>query len=139
MTLDSFPLPTSSGGAFPPRDGFLIKCPTYFNTILTRQHEAFLKTLTLEVVVSSVGPTLLTGEGERVFDNKFRGENAKRAKPGTGTGLHFAKLVCDLHDIRISAESNGDPLFGLNEVPYSNFKVKVVIPFPTSGRRDDLT
>jgi signal transduction histidine kinase len=90
----------------------------------------------LEVVVSSVGPALLPGEAERVFDNKFRGEHAKRAKPGTGTGLHFAKLVCDLHDIKITATSNAEPSFEVDEVPYSTFRIKIVIPFRTSGKRE---
>ena len=90
----------------------------------------------LEVAVASVGPSLLPGESERVFENKFRGENAKRVKPGTGTGLHFAKLVCDLHNIRIYAENEEQVRLNINDVPYSNFTVRLSIPLRTTGKGD---
>lgn len=48
-------------------------------------------------------PTLrfLSGEDNSVFAPKVQ-ENAKNIVEGTGTGLHFAKLVCDLHGIDVS-------------------------------------
>jgi signal transduction histidine kinase len=89
----------------------------------------------LRVTVSSVGPMLLSGECEHVFENKFRGEHARRVKPGTGTGLHFAKLVCDLHDIKINAEAETSPKMVVSDVPYALFRVKLDIPVRTSGKQ----
>jgi hypothetical protein len=91
---------------------------------------------TLEVSVSSIGPMLQPGEVERVFENKFRGEHARRIKTGTGTGLHFAKLLCDLHDVQVRAESEHTPRLTIEDVPYSMFKILLSFSFRTSGRTD---
>jgi len=89
----------------------------------------------LEVSTVSVGPDLLSGEAERVFENKFRGEYAKRVKVGTGTGLHFVKLVCDLHKIQV-AVSSGEHVGYFNEVPYSKFCITLSIPLRAGGKTD---
>lgn len=45
----------------------------------------------LTIEVSSLGPALLDGEENRVFDFGFRGKNSENLTDGTGTGLYFAK------------------------------------------------
>ena len=76
-----------------------------------------------EVAIQSIGPMLLQGEAGRVFEERFRGELAKKVKPGTGIGLHFAKLVCDLHDVVITIESEPKEVCRINDIPYSRFRV----------------
>jgi len=45
----------------------------------------------------------------------------------SGTGLHFAKLVCDLHSVGISARSQQQEKFKIKGVPYSYFSVTLEI------------
>jgi hypothetical protein len=82
----------------------------------------------LVVVVESLGPVLLPDEKEKIFDRGVRGQNASNVKSGTGAGLHFAKLVCDLHNIGISAESDTSRMVRLDDIPYAQFRVKLVFP-----------
>jgi Histidine kinase-, DNA gyrase B-, and HSP90-like ATPase len=94
---------------------------------------------TLEVSVTSVGPKLQPGEAERIFDNKFRGEFAKRVRVGTGTGLHFAKLVCDLHEVKLRAHSYGTEHIRVDDIPYTTFQVTLSFPLHPSGKVDQET
>jgi signal transduction histidine kinase len=64
-------------------------------------------------------------EVEKVFERSFRGRGAKAVTDGTGAGLHFAKLVCDLHNVMIRVESDQTEILRINGIPYSNFRVKI--------------
>jgi len=77
----------------------------------------------LEIIISSIGPTLFQSEEKDLFARDFRGVNAKKMCDGTGAGLHFARLVCDLHGIKIAARSNQTETLRLNGIPYSEFTV----------------
>jgi K+-sensing histidine kinase KdpD len=79
----------------------------------------------LEVTVESLGPMLLPEEESQVFHRRFRGTHAKDLTEGTGVGLHFAKLVCDLHNINISVQSDHREMLRLNGISYSMFRVRL--------------
>jgi len=81
----------------------------------------------LEVIIKSIGPILSEDEQKHLFEADFRGENAKKTCNGSGTGLHFAKLVCDLHSVGISARSEQQENYRINGVPYSYFAVSLEI------------
>ena len=77
----------------------------------------------LEVIINSIGPILYEEEQKHLFERDFRGANAKRTSGGSGAGLHFAKLVCDLHKVGITARSHQQERLKLDGVPYSYFTV----------------
>jgi hypothetical protein len=79
----------------------------------------------LEVIINSIGPLLYEEEQKHLFGRDFRGENARRTCDGTGAGLHFAKLVCNLHGVNIAARSFQQEKMKLNGVPYSYFTVSL--------------
>jgi Histidine kinase-, DNA gyrase B-, and HSP90-like ATPase len=79
----------------------------------------------LEVIVTSIGPRLSDEEHKLLFQRDFRGANAKKTNDGSGAGLHFAKLVCDLHKVQISARSLQQEILRLKGVPYSYFTVNL--------------
>ena len=81
----------------------------------------------LEVIINSIGPTLSEDEQKHLFEADFRGANAKKTCDGSGTGLHFAKLVCDLHSVGISARSQQQEKFRIKGVPHSYFSVTLEI------------
>lgn len=81
----------------------------------------------LEIIINSIGPTLSEDEQKHLFEADFRGVNARKTCDGSGTGLHFAKLVCDLHAVGISARSQQQELFRIKGVPYSYFTVTLEI------------
>ena len=59
----------------------------------------------------------------RLFAEKgYRGTNTTHV-PGTGVGLYFAKMICDLHDIQIDINSHQQTVAEVNGVPYSLFQV----------------
>ena len=83
----------------------------------------------LKMSISSIGPILKSDEKTHVFERGFRGVNARAMqKSGTGTGLYFAKCVCDMHDIKISVDSDQKALFRLDNVPYSKFYLMLEFP-----------
>jgi hypothetical protein len=77
----------------------------------------------LQVIVNSVGPRLSEDEHKHLFERDFRGAGARQTSDGSGAGLHFAKLVCDLHKIEISARSQQQEKLRIDGVPYSYFTV----------------
>ncbi|EPC6700620.1 ATP-binding protein [Escherichia coli O8;H9] len=82
---------------------------------------------TLEVSVISTGPHNTKAELLSIFDKKSRGANAILVdNTGGGYGLYFAKLVCDLHDIKIQVHS-AQPSLNYNGIDYSEFKVVLTI------------
>ncbi|ENQ8649517.1 sensor histidine kinase [Vibrio fluvialis] len=81
----------------------------------------------LSVTVSSIGPCNATDEMEKIFEKKYRGKQAAYLDgTGGGYGLYFAKLICDMHNIHIKANS-GPEKFELNGVAYSDFSITLEI------------
>jgi hypothetical protein len=83
----------------------------------------FQEGTTLEVTVCSIGPMLKAGEESKVFERGYRGEFARGYTAGTGAGLHLAKTICDLHDIRIRVESDPVEVLVIDGIPMSEFRV----------------
>lgn len=80
-------------------------------------------TTSFEIKVESLGPTLRKDEVTRVFDKKFRGHNAELVDTsGGGYGLYFAKLICDLHGMELTADMEPESI-SLNNIPYSKFTI----------------
>ncbi len=77
----------------------------------------------LDVTIRSIGPALSKTEMQQVFDKGSRGKTAKSIdSSGGGYGLYFAKVICDLHNIDISAKV-GKTRFTLNGVTYKDFEI----------------
>ncbi len=76
-----------------------------------------------EIRVESLGPTLEKDEVAKIFDKKFRGRNAELVDTsGGGYGLYFAKLICDLHGMELTADMESESI-SLNNIPYSKFSI----------------
>lgn len=81
----------------------------------------------LKVTISSIGPCNTEEEMSRIFDKKSRGHQAALVDgTGGGYGLYFAKLICDMHDIKIHAKSGGCN-FELNGCQYGEFTIVLEI------------
>ncbi|MBQ7002916.1 MAG: sensor histidine kinase [Oscillospiraceae bacterium] len=78
----------------------------------------------LIVEIDSYGPACTPEESKRIFEKGFRGENAVKTSDGSGIGLFFVKMLCDLHNIEISAFSDGSTT-KVNDVLYSKFKYRL--------------
>lgn len=59
-----------------------------------------------------------------IFDKGYRGKNAEKysGNKGNGIGLYFVKLLCDLHNITVKAESDGN-IKNVGGIPYSIFSI----------------
>lgn len=78
-------------------------------------------TNSFDIKVESMGPSLKNEEIEKIFDKKFRGHNAELVDTsGGGYGLYFAKLICELHNVHLSAATE-ETNARLNNIPYSKF------------------
>lgn len=82
----------------------------------------------LIVAIDSLGPMLKLGEVDRLGEHGFRGELAQRLKHGSGIGLRFAKLVCNLHNIDLLITSESKEIVTLDGIPFSVFRVQFTIP-----------
>lgn len=79
----------------------------------------------LKVTVSSLGPKNTKDDLREVFVKRGRGRVARSLDPsGGGYGLYFAKLICDLHEIDISVNSE-DAIVTFNGLEYSIFTVEL--------------
>lgn len=59
------------------------------------------------VRIKNYGVPLPVGQVERVFERTYRSEEAKRRYPaGTGFGLYIAKRIVEIHEGRISVETD---------------------------------
>lgn len=82
----------------------------------------------LVITISSFSPYCSKDECIKIFEKGYRGENAKKTSDGTGVGLYFVKMLCDLHHIKIKAESDDSKISKISGVPYSMFKITLEIP-----------
>ena len=76
----------------------------------------------LTVKVISFSPTCSGTEISRIFDKGFRGNNAKKHSDGSGIGLFFVKMLCDLHNIEIGITS-APTVTQVNGIDHSQFVV----------------
>lgn len=78
----------------------------------------------LAVTIQSTGPYCRTDELSRLGTKGFRGESAKQFdSTGQGIGLHFAKRICEQHNISI--EFSSKYLGKDHGVTYGTFTVKL--------------
>lgn len=81
----------------------------------------------LEITIDSYSPYCSADELSYIFDKGFRGKNAKKvSSDGSGIGLYFVKLLCDLHGVEITAFSNSNKVTAINNVAYAPFRIKLV-------------
>lgn len=81
---------------------------------------------TLNVEVSSFSPYCSQNDIEHIFEKGYRGKNAIRVSDGSGIGLFFVKMVCDLHNIGISILSDSTKLIEHDGVAYAPFTVQLL-------------
>jgi len=85
---------------------------------------------TIKVTVSSFGPLLHDYEVEKVFINKYRGEEVEKLNiQGSGRGLCFAKFICDINEFEIMVVSSGGTI-NINETTYRPFEITVIFKKP---------
>lgn len=80
----------------------------------------------LVVTISSYSPYCSKEESTQIFEKGFRGKNAKKISDGSGIGLYFVKILCDLHNIEISAESDSKCITEISGVAYAPFKYTLI-------------
>lgn len=80
----------------------------------------------LIVTISSYSPYCSKEESTQIFEKGFRGKNAKKISDGSGIGLYFVKMLCDLHNIEISAESDSNRIAEISGVAYAPFKYTLI-------------
>lgn len=79
----------------------------------------------LFVDISSYSPYCSKADLDNIFNKGFRGKNAIRVTDGSGIGLFFVKLLCDLHKIEIVITSNSTKVTEINGVAYAPFNVRL--------------
>ncbi len=99
---------------YSPKDGTV--------TILFEEMQDYNKQK-LFVTISSYGPYCSEDEINRIFEKDYRGKNAIKQAEGSGIGLYFVKILCDLHNISVSARSKGSEITRISGVPYAPFEV----------------
>lgn len=79
----------------------------------------------INILVSSMGPTLKPHELEKIFESGFRAESAQKTTiQGTGRGLALAKYICDIHDANIMA-TQGSTKFNFKNIEYGEFIISL--------------
>lgn len=77
----------------------------------------------VDVTIESYSPYCSKDDLARIFEKGFRGKNASRIADGNGIGLFFVKIICDIHNIKITAESDNTRITTINSVAYAPFKI----------------
>ena len=80
---------------------------------------------TLKVSIESYSPYCSKEELEKIFVKGFRGKNAIKTADGNGIGLYFVKLLCDIHNITISVNSDSRKITTINGVAYAPFVISL--------------
>ena len=79
----------------------------------------------LIIRIESFSPYCSREELEKITERGFRGKNAQKTNDGSGIGLYFVKILCDLHNIAISFDSDCNNIKKVDGVAYSIFKVEL--------------
>lgn len=77
----------------------------------------------VDVSIESYSPYCSKDDLSRIFEKGFRGKNASRVADGNGIGLFFVKIICDIHNIGITVESDNSKITAINNVAYAPFKI----------------
>ena len=80
----------------------------------------------VEIFIDNMGPMIPDFEIKKIFENKYRPLIVREKFEGTGLGLFFAKKVCDLHKVKISASSENPAKYTVNNIQYSNFRITII-------------
>lgn len=80
----------------------------------------------LRVTVKSYGPYCSEEESLKIFEKGYRGKNAQRSSAGSGIGLFFVKMLCDAHNISISAKSDNKYISQISGVAHAPFVVALI-------------
>ena len=80
----------------------------------------------LIVDIKSYSPYCSKTDIENIFQKGFRGKNAIKVADGSGIGLFFVKLLCDLHNIQITISSDNSKVTEINGVAYAPFNAQLV-------------
>lgn len=79
-----------------------------------------------KVTVASIGPVVPGEEICRLTERGFRGRNAGSSPiVGEGLGLFLADTLGRLANARLIITSSSNPLFSVEGIPYSNFRVEI--------------
>jgi ATP-binding region ATPase domain protein len=79
----------------------------------------------LEVIVSSMGPSVSKNNISHLCERGFRDPNTKNVS-GQGLGLYIAKNLCDLHNIKLEVESDSSRgNANIDNIQYCFFVVKL--------------
>ena len=81
----------------------------------------------LSVTVDSYSPYCSEKESELIFTKGFRSKNAQRTSDGSGIGLYFVKMLCDLHGIEVQASSDSSRVTEVSGVAYAPFRILLKI------------
>lgn len=94
--------------------------------IVTEFHET---NENIEVRIFGIGPILSEQESKLLFQNGFRGNNAKKmGVSGSGIGFYIAKIICDLYTINIDVKSSQIVQKMVDSIPFSSFEVYLTLP-----------
>jgi hypothetical protein len=79
----------------------------------------------LLVDIESYSPYCSKEDLDKIFTKGYRGKHAARVSDGSGIGLFFAKMLCDLHKVEISVSSDNNKITNINDIPYAPFNVSL--------------
>lgn len=94
---------------------------SYPNQSISVNFEEDINNLVIDIV--SYGPFCSEEDLNNIYKKGFRGEIAQRVADGSGIGLFFVKMLCDLHGINISASSDGSKITTIDDIAYAPFKI----------------
>ena len=80
----------------------------------------------LKITIKSYGPYCSEEDSQKIFEKGYRGKNAQRVAAGSGIGLFFVKMLCDAHNISISAKSDNRYVTQISGVAHAPFIVTLI-------------
>lgn len=80
----------------------------------------------LKVSIVSYSPYCSASDMEHLFEKGFRGKNASRVSDGSGVGLYFVKMLCDLHSIDINITSDNQKISEISGMSYAPFEITLI-------------
>lgn len=94
---------------------------SYQNHVISVNFREDANDLIVEVI--SCSPYCSENDLNHIYAKGFRGETARKVSDGSGIGLFFVKMLCNLHGINISASSDSSQITTINDVRYAPFKM----------------